>query len=171
MKTPPKVGTTGEQRFVVEAKHAIDFASGGMPAVLSTPWLIWFLEHAAREAVLSLLSAIAPWGLTSMVPEATPHQHSMWPKQGDRTEPARGCQDSRMRLRMREDELEIGTAETACFQGSAGASGPVSKTGPLGSILLEPWSGEWVASRGKRFSRWRSTRQASGNLRVLQCPG
>ena len=55
MKMPPKVGTTGEQRFVVEAKHAIDFASGGMPAVLCTPSLIWFLEHAARETVLPLL--------------------------------------------------------------------------------------------------------------------
>ena len=26
-----------------------------MPAVLCTPWLIWFLEHAARNAVLPLL--------------------------------------------------------------------------------------------------------------------
>ncbi len=26
-----------------------------MPAVLSTPWLIWFLEHAARQAVLPFL--------------------------------------------------------------------------------------------------------------------
>ena len=33
----------------------IDFADGGMPAVLCTPWLIWFLEHAARAAVLPLL--------------------------------------------------------------------------------------------------------------------
>ena len=45
----------GEQQFVVEPRHAIDFATGGMPAVLSTPWLIWFLEHAAREAVLPSL--------------------------------------------------------------------------------------------------------------------
>lgn len=52
MKSSPKTGTVGEQRFTVEAKHAIDFASGQMPAVLCTPWLIWFLEHAAREAVL-----------------------------------------------------------------------------------------------------------------------
>jgi fluoroacetyl-CoA thioesterase len=52
MRASPKVGTTGEQRFVVESKHAIDFANEGMPAVLSTPWLIWFLEHAAREAVV-----------------------------------------------------------------------------------------------------------------------
>ena len=46
---------TGEPQFVVEPHHAIDFATGGMPAVLSTPWLIWFLEHAAREAVLPSL--------------------------------------------------------------------------------------------------------------------
>jgi fluoroacetyl-CoA thioesterase len=52
----PKVGTVGEQRFVVEHHHAIDFAEGAMPAVLSTPWLIWFLEHAARAAVLPSLA-------------------------------------------------------------------------------------------------------------------
>ena len=52
MKSTPKVGTVGEQRFVVEAKHAIDFANDQMPPVLCTPWLIWFLEHAARAAVL-----------------------------------------------------------------------------------------------------------------------
>lgn len=28
-----------------------------MPAVLCTPWLIWFLEHAARGAVLPCLEA------------------------------------------------------------------------------------------------------------------
>jgi fluoroacetyl-CoA thioesterase len=55
MKSLPKVGTLREERFVVEPRHAIDFAEGGMPAVLTTPWLIWFLEHAARAAVLPLL--------------------------------------------------------------------------------------------------------------------
>ena len=55
MKISPKVGTTGEQRFVVEPSHAIDFATDGMPAVLSTLWLIWFLEHAARDTVLHSL--------------------------------------------------------------------------------------------------------------------
>jgi fluoroacetyl-CoA thioesterase len=55
MKSLPKVGTLGEERFVVEPRHAIDFAEGGMPAVLSTPSLIWFLEHAARAAVFPLL--------------------------------------------------------------------------------------------------------------------
>ncbi len=57
MKGSPKIGTSGEQQFVVEPKHAIDFADAHMPAVLSTPWLIWFLEHAARAAVLPLLDA------------------------------------------------------------------------------------------------------------------
>jgi predicted thioesterase len=57
MKDHPKVGTTGEERFVVEPRHVIDFADGGMPAVLCTPWLIWFLEHAARRAMLPLLEA------------------------------------------------------------------------------------------------------------------
>ena len=55
MNGKPKVGTTGERRFVVEPRHVIDFADGGMPPVLCTPWLIWFLEHAAREAVLPFL--------------------------------------------------------------------------------------------------------------------
>src|ERR1700687_2022691 len=55
MKNLPKVCTVGEGRFVVEPRHAIDFAEGGMPAVLSTPWLIWFLEHAARAAVFPVL--------------------------------------------------------------------------------------------------------------------
>jgi predicted thioesterase len=57
MRGSPRIGATGEQQFVVEPKHAIDFADARMPAVLSTPWLIWFLEHAAREAVLPHLSA------------------------------------------------------------------------------------------------------------------
>jgi len=57
MKLHPQVGAVGEQRFVVEPKHAIDFATGGMPPVLCTPWLVWFLEHAARAAVLPWLEA------------------------------------------------------------------------------------------------------------------
>jgi fluoroacetyl-CoA thioesterase len=52
-----KIGTVGKQCFVVEPKHVIDFADREMPAVLCTPWLIWFLEHAAREAVLPSLEA------------------------------------------------------------------------------------------------------------------
>jgi fluoroacetyl-CoA thioesterase len=55
MKSKPKTGDVGELRFVVTQEHCIDFATSEMPAVLSTPWLIWFLEHAAREVVLPLL--------------------------------------------------------------------------------------------------------------------
>jgi len=33
----------------------IDFAHDGMPKILCTPWLVWFLEHAARNAMLPLL--------------------------------------------------------------------------------------------------------------------
>src|SRR5262249_48816523 len=57
MKGRPKIGALGEVTFVVEAQHAIDFADEHMPAVLSTPSLIWFLEHAARAAMLPLLDA------------------------------------------------------------------------------------------------------------------
>lgn len=55
MKNAPAVGTVGEQRFTVAREHIIDFADNGMPAVLCTPSLIWFLEHAARNAVLGVL--------------------------------------------------------------------------------------------------------------------
>ena len=55
MKTGVKIGTVGEEHFVVGEQHLIDFAHDGMPPILSTPWLIWFLEHAARKAVLPLL--------------------------------------------------------------------------------------------------------------------
>lgn len=54
MKSRPKVGAVGELALTVEPHHAIDFATGGMPAVLSTPNLIGLLERTAREAV-------APW--------------------------------------------------------------------------------------------------------------
>ncbi len=52
MKSRPRPGQAAENRFVVETKHIIDFAVDGMPAVLATPWLIWFMEHTAREAML-----------------------------------------------------------------------------------------------------------------------
>ena len=55
MKDAARIGTVGEERFVVSEQHLIDFAHDGMPRILCTPWLIWFLEHAAREAVLPAL--------------------------------------------------------------------------------------------------------------------
>jgi len=55
MKGAIKPGTIGEERFTVERRHLIDFAGDGMPEILCTPWLVWFLEHAARNAVLPAL--------------------------------------------------------------------------------------------------------------------
>ena len=55
MKGIAKIGTVGEERFVVSEQHLIDFADAGMPQILCTPSLVWFLEHAARNAVLPLL--------------------------------------------------------------------------------------------------------------------
>ncbi len=51
MQTPPKIGSTHETCFTVETSHCIEFSEHGIPAVLATPWLIWFLEHAALDVV------------------------------------------------------------------------------------------------------------------------
>ena len=55
MRSAPKIGTTGETTFVVEDKHCIEFATDGMPAVLSTPNLIGILERTARQAIAPFL--------------------------------------------------------------------------------------------------------------------
>jgi predicted thioesterase len=55
MKSHPKIGTAGELQFVVESKHCIDFATDGMPAVLSTPQLIGLLERTARQTLAPFL--------------------------------------------------------------------------------------------------------------------
>jgi predicted thioesterase len=55
MKPGLKIGSTGTLTFRVEPAHGIAFSGNGMPAVLSTPWLIWFLEHAAREALKAFI--------------------------------------------------------------------------------------------------------------------
>lgn len=57
MKSLPKIGTAGEMKIVVEQKHCIDFATDGMPAVLSTPNLIGLLERTARQALSPFLDA------------------------------------------------------------------------------------------------------------------
>ena len=51
MKSHPRIGTTGEFTFVVGQEHAINFATDGMPAVLSTPNLLGLLERTARESL------------------------------------------------------------------------------------------------------------------------
>lgn len=55
MKGSPKIGMVGEERFLVSEQDLIDFAHDGMPRILCTPRLIWFLEHAARNAMLPFL--------------------------------------------------------------------------------------------------------------------
>lgn len=57
MKSAPKIGTLGEMTFIVEAKHCIEFATDGMPAVLSTPSLVGILERTARQAIAPFLEA------------------------------------------------------------------------------------------------------------------
>lgn len=57
MKAAPRIGTAGETTFVVEEKHCIEFATDGMPAVLSTPNLIGILERTARHAIAPFLQA------------------------------------------------------------------------------------------------------------------
>jgi fluoroacetyl-CoA thioesterase len=57
MKSIPRIGIAGELQFVVEQKHAIDFATDGMPAVLSTPNLIGLLERTARQTLAPFLEA------------------------------------------------------------------------------------------------------------------
>ncbi|MEO8493662.1 MAG: thioesterase family protein [Planctomycetota bacterium] len=53
----PKVGDVGEMSFTVNPSHTIDFSKLGIPAVLSTPTLIEFLELSAREALLPLFES------------------------------------------------------------------------------------------------------------------
>lgn len=55
MKAKPHSGLSGQLEFKVEPQHLIDFAGADMPAVLSTPWLIKWLEQTARETLRPLL--------------------------------------------------------------------------------------------------------------------
>lgn len=57
MNGSPRIGTAGELTYVVEAANVIDFASDGMPAVLSTPQLIGWLERTARRTLEPFLEA------------------------------------------------------------------------------------------------------------------
>ena len=57
MQRKPRIGDTGELRFHVDSTNVIHFVENGMPAVLSTPSLIWYLENAARNALLPILEA------------------------------------------------------------------------------------------------------------------
>src|SRR5260221_6006634 len=57
MKSPPRIGLTCELAFKTEAKHAVEFAGDGMPAVVSTPHIVGFLERTARETIADCLES------------------------------------------------------------------------------------------------------------------
>ena len=57
MQAPPKVGSSFESTFVVEESHAVSLAPGELPPVLSSPSLIWYLEHAALDLMKPSLEA------------------------------------------------------------------------------------------------------------------
>jgi fluoroacetyl-CoA thioesterase len=55
MKHSPRTGLTGEQAITVGPDNRVSFADGRMPAVLATPWLVAYLERAARDAIAACL--------------------------------------------------------------------------------------------------------------------
>ena len=57
MKSRPRIGETGELTIPTDMKHAVEFAGDGMPAVVSTPNIIQFLERTARHALAPHLEA------------------------------------------------------------------------------------------------------------------
>src|SRR5262245_30102574 len=57
MKSRPSIGTVGQLSITVSGEHVIDFATDGMPAVLSTPRLIGLIERTARESLYPFLDA------------------------------------------------------------------------------------------------------------------
>lgn len=57
MKSRPRIGETGELSIPTDMKHAVEFHGDGMPAVVSTPNIIQFLERTARHLLTPHLEA------------------------------------------------------------------------------------------------------------------
>jgi len=51
------IGTKGECSLLVEPANAIDFLGGEGTRVLGTPYMIWYMEMAARDSVKPFLDA------------------------------------------------------------------------------------------------------------------
>ncbi len=51
MKSRPKIGEVGELHIPTDMSHTVEFVGNGMPAVVSTPNLIQFLERTARHTL------------------------------------------------------------------------------------------------------------------------
>ena len=56
MKPSLQPGIACEKRIVVEAKQAINFMGPDVPGVLASPYMLFLMEHAARECVLPHLA-------------------------------------------------------------------------------------------------------------------
>jgi fluoroacetyl-CoA thioesterase len=57
MKSRPRIGEVGELSIPTDMKHAVEFVGDGMPAVVSTPNIIQFLERTARHTLVPHLEA------------------------------------------------------------------------------------------------------------------
>jgi len=57
MKSRPRIGEAGELSIATDLSHAVEFHGDGMPAVVSTPNIIQFLERTARHALAPHLEA------------------------------------------------------------------------------------------------------------------
>ena len=51
MKSRPRIGEVGELAMPTDMQHAVEIHGDGMPAVVSTPNIIQFLERTARHAL------------------------------------------------------------------------------------------------------------------------
>jgi predicted thioesterase len=56
-KRHPSARHHGRKRIVVEPKQAISFMGPEVPGVLASPYMLFLMEHAARECVLPHLEA------------------------------------------------------------------------------------------------------------------
>lgn len=55
MPDVPRIGTASRSQFQVKPEHTISLAGPQVPPLLATPWLIWFMEHAALELLRPFL--------------------------------------------------------------------------------------------------------------------
>ena len=51
MKSRPRIGEVGELAIPTDMTHVVEFHGDGMPAVVSTPNIIQFLERTARHTL------------------------------------------------------------------------------------------------------------------------
>ena len=55
MKQAIRAGMSAQERHQVDASNRIVFRDERMPSVLATPWLVAYLEYAARNAIAPCL--------------------------------------------------------------------------------------------------------------------